>query len=83
MNVELLECSEFINKDEIKQSIPTGSLSEPLDNWRTLGMIEHRWRFIKLDDITYVEISRMYPFMCTREYYHSNTITNYIALLLE
>lgn len=58
---ELQKTENKINKNDIKNMIPAGSLKEK-DNIKKSHMIEFRWKLYNIKDIgTYIEISKKYP----------------------
>ena len=49
-----------ISKDLLAQNIPQDSLDKPIDAL-ALKCVEWRWRFFKIDERNFIEISQKYP----------------------
>lgn len=65
------DISGKITYTSVMEIIPHDSTSNPLVNWEEKGKIEWRWRFLKFNNKTMVEISYKKPFE-DRLYFNKN-----------
>lgn len=57
-----------LSYDKVKESIPSDAVTMPMENWDNKGKIEWRWRFLVFPHKRSVEISKLCPESCKREY---------------